>query len=300
MSGHKYEPFDADLMEDLKEELEVMAEQGTPADYEIRVNERRVIPRTSDISLFDNYHRFMNERTRIVRLTIFKSANPRFRHAHYYNFYTPLFFALPAQEGLSGLPGQMENASPAQLKQQTEAVVQQALAEERQKSQITTLERELEQARKELTEAKEYIELLETRNTELSQDKFKIKNLDLGELGGVIIEKVLQGGNLFKGLGAGTLAGNIENGQQQQKDNLPVPDVNQVSCSLKETSSPPQTAGTSDETARLVSAMESGLSQTEKDKLNLLIHTCISDPEFLNRYVPDEALETYPHKPTKT
>jgi hypothetical protein len=223
-NGHKYEHFDSDLLEELKEEMTILAEQGVAPYFQIKINDRIIVARTNEVSRFDYYHDFMNERTRSVQVTIYRYPGANSRHSDNYHFYTPLYFVNAPQSGLGQL---METRNNPQKQQELEATIQEALAKERRQNHLVTMEKELEALKQQLAEAEETIALQYQQLEALSNDKLKIKNIHLGELGGAILENLLaRQMPLLQGY-MGAFSG--------AEPSETTPDVNQVSCKLSGT-----------------------------------------------------------------
>ncbi len=71
VTNDKYDQLKIDK---LKHFLEDMAGKGHARPYEIFVDNLKVVPKTEDITGFDNYEYYMNEDTEKVRILIYNSA----------------------------------------------------------------------------------------------------------------------------------------------------------------------------------------------------------------------------------
>ena len=85
----------------LKQMLVNSTEAGKPSDYEIRVDDMKVVPRTNDIDQFDNHEEFITDETRKVVVLVY-DGNSR-RNVRYNDKLQEEKQPLPQQNGLSGV-----------------------------------------------------------------------------------------------------------------------------------------------------------------------------------------------------
>jgi hypothetical protein len=168
------EHYDQFKIDKLKHFIEDMQAKGQPKPFEIFVDNLKVIPKTEDAEQFDNYEYYMNENTEKIRIVIYGSArSPR-------NDQYCFFVQKNKQEkGLNGL-GEIES------------LIQEKLAEKDKEYELKKLQEELVQAKAQLEEAEEYAENLEAQMEEMKANKFKVGNLNLGELASVMAESFVR------------------------------------------------------------------------------------------------------------
>ena len=167
VNSEKYDPLKIDK---LKHYLESLAEKGQAKPYEIFVDSLRAVPKTEDPKDFDGFEYYMNEDTEKIRILIYNSAaSPR--NDQY------CFYLQPNKMGGSanGL-GEIEN------------IVQEKLAARDKEYELKQLKQELEDTKAKLAEAEEYVETLEDQLTEQKSNKFKIGNINVGELASLALE----------------------------------------------------------------------------------------------------------------
>lgn len=191
VTNDKYDQF---KIERLKNFLEDMAGKGQPRYYEIYVDSLKVVPKTDDAKEFDNYERYMDENTEKVRIVIYGSAlSPR-------NDQYCFLVQQPKQDtGLNGL-GEVEN------------IIQEKLAARDREYELTRLREELQKTKEQLEEAEEYADTLLSQLEQEKTNKFKLGNINVGELASVALEGMIRRNPqlLTKLPGGEALAGIIE------------------------------------------------------------------------------------------
>lgn len=68
--------YSAERITMLKQTLLNSAEASKPRDYEIRVDDMKVVPRTNDTEQFDNYEEFVTEETKKIIVLIYDGTSP--------------------------------------------------------------------------------------------------------------------------------------------------------------------------------------------------------------------------------
>lgn len=171
VSNEKYDQLKIDK---LKHYLEDMASKGQPKPYEIFVDSLKVVPKTEDPKDFDSYEYYMNEDTEKLRILIYNSSlSPR---NDQYCFYVQQG---KQEKGLNGL-GEVEN------------IIQEKLAARDREHEVIKMKEELAETKKQLDEAEDYIEELEEKLAVASDNKYKLKNLDLVELGTTVLGRLAE------------------------------------------------------------------------------------------------------------
>ena len=197
------ENFDQLKVDKLKHFLEDMANKGQPRPYEIFVDGLKVIPKTEDPKDFDNYDYYMNEDTEKIRILIYNSSlSPR---NDQYCFYVQQNKGGKAMNGL----GEIDN------------IIQEKIAARDKEYEMTKLKEELESIKQQLEESEEYAEGLEQQLEQSKTNKFKLGNINFGELASVALEGIVRRNPqlLAKIPGGESLAGIIEldNAEQEKK-----------------------------------------------------------------------------------
>lgn len=188
------ENFDQLKIDKLKHFLDDMAAKGQPRPYEIFVDGLKVVPKTEDPKDFENYEYYMNENTEKIRMLIYNTANsPR---NDQYNF---LVQKSLRDKSLNGL-GEIDT------------IIQEKLAARDKEYETAKLKEELEEIKQQLEEAEEYSETLEAELEDLKANRFKLGNLNMGELASVALEGIVRRNPqiLSKLPGGEALAGIIE------------------------------------------------------------------------------------------
>lgn len=191
VTNDKYDQLKIDK---LKHFLEDMAGKGHARPYEIFVDSLKVVPKTEDISDFDNYEYYMNEDTEKIRILIYNStATPR---NDQYCFYVQQNKGEKPLNGLGDIDG----------------IIQEKLTARDKEYELTRLQTELEETKKQLEEAEDYAEELEKELEVSKSNKYKLGKLDLVELGGVVLENLaVRNSPALEKIGLGGLLGANQN-----------------------------------------------------------------------------------------
>lgn len=198
------EQYDQLKIDKLKHYLEMQANKGQAVPFEMFVDNLKVVPRTEDPKEFENYEFYMNEDTEKVRILIYGyGQSPR------NDQYCFMVQKNKLDKGLSGL-GEIET------------IVQEKLAARDREYEMTRLKEELEAIKQELEEAEEYNEKLEKEIEYMKANKFKLKNMDMGELASHALEGILRRNpQIFTKIPGGqALAGFIEQDNKEQETRM--------------------------------------------------------------------------------
>ncbi|MEM6771708.1 MAG: hypothetical protein AAF597_14080 [Bacteroidota bacterium] len=172
--------------------LTLNEQQGTAIDFEVWVDTLKVIPRTDDARRFETYADFVTADTRSVTILLYNGQSNR------NDKYIFRLKEEPQSEGLQGIG--------------LDDRIHEKLSSERQKWDFELLENKNQRLKKDLKEAEEYIDQLEESITKLRTRKFHLGNVNLGELGSVMLEGFIRRNPqmLSKLPGGEALAGVIE------------------------------------------------------------------------------------------
>lgn len=179
----------------LKKTLVNSAEAGKPQDYEIRVDDMKVVPRTNDVEQFDNYEEFITNDTKKIVVLIYDGTS---RRNEKYNYLCKdENKEKPKEKGLSGT--EVEKIVSDRLEQREQKWKQEQMEKEHKE-----VKKENQQYKEELGKALEVIKKLkEERNLE---------DMQWGKILGVAGDTLLRSNTKFlaKVPGMKGLAGIIE------------------------------------------------------------------------------------------
>lgn len=202
--------FDQLKIDRLKHFLEDMAAKGQPKPFEIFVDGLKVIPKTEDPKDFESYEYYVNEDTEKIRILIYNSnLSPR---NDQYCFYVQQNKQEKSMNGLGDI----------------DHIIQEKLAARDREYEMNQLKTELQEAKKQLEESEEYAEQLEEQLQDMKANKFKLGNINLGELASLAMEGIIRRNPqlLSKLPGGEALAGIIEqDNQEKEKKLLPQPTI---------------------------------------------------------------------------
>lgn len=169
------ERFDQGRVDFIRRSLQRDCDKGRPRDFEIIVDSFKVVPRTNDISEFDEYEEAVREGTRNVSFLLYDSPGT--------NRNTRYSFSFQQQ----GKPQQEQPATLGDL----DGVIAAKLAERDKDYELGRLREKLEEAQGQLEEAEQYAEQLQGRVDELEKDG-KGRMVRLGDIGASILLGVLR------------------------------------------------------------------------------------------------------------
>lgn len=145
-------------------------EKGNPRDYEIFVDTLKVVDRTDEAEEFDSFSDFVTGDTKSITIVMYHGQSNR--NDKY------IFRLKESEASLNG---------PT-----LDTRIDDKLAGERQKWEFELLQDEKRKLQRELKEAQEYIEELENGVDQLKSRKFHLGNINLGELGSVMLESFIR------------------------------------------------------------------------------------------------------------
>ncbi len=259
--------YDQIKIDKLKHYLEAQGAKGQPVPYEIFVDNLKAVPRTEDAKEFENYEFYMNEDTEKVRIIIYTyGLSPR---NDQYSFHVQKNKGDKAQNGLGEI----------------ETIVQEKLAARDREYEMAKLREELETTKQELEETEEECEKLEKEIEYLKANKFKLKNIDMGELASVIAEKFIRRNpQLLTNLpGGDALAGILiqDNQEQQNRAAQPIPESQAEATFKRKEASANQV---SDEEVRQLAYLSQILDhfdQQQVDVFNVVLAKMAEEPAKL-------------------
>lgn len=175
----EYDPLKVSKIRHL---LEEMASKGQARQYEVFVDNLKVVARTEDVSEFDSFDYYMDEDTEKLRILLYNSASSP-RNDQYCFLLKSKMQSGQSLSGLGDLEGIVEKELAARENIETKKKLEEA------EQYIGQLEEQLDDARKQATDT-----------------KYKLGKLDLVELGGVLLENLAARNNGLLGkIGLGNI-----------------------------------------------------------------------------------------------
>jgi hypothetical protein len=256
--------YDQLKIDKLKHFLEAQAEKGQARPFEIFVDNLKVVSKTDDPKEFDSYEFYMNEDTEKIRILIYNSnLSPR------NDQYCYMVQRNKTEKPLNGL-GDIEG------------IIQEKLAARDREHEMNRLREELEAAREEITETEEYAKKLEKEIECLKENKFKLGNINLGELASVAIEGIVRRNPqmLAKLPGGETLAGIIEQDNRDKEKMLPETPAAESQVRVEKE---PMAEMTDDEKRHLayLRKLEQTFSREQAEQFNSVLSAMIDDPSLI-------------------
>ena len=258
--------YDQLKIDKLKHFLEAQEAKGQAKPFEIFVDNLKVVSKTEDPQEFDTYEFYMNEDTEKVRILIYNSnLSPR---NDQYCFMVQK--NIGSTKSLNGL-GEIEG------------IIQEKLAVRDREYEMSRLKEELEATKQELEETEEYAEKLEEEIKNLKENKFKLKNIDVGELASVALEGIVRRNPQFltkiPGIGEG-LAGIIEQDNRDKERLLAQPQTPEPKVSFEKDTAPEITE---EEKRHLVylRKLEQTFNPQQAEMFNAVLHAMVEDPSLI-------------------
>ncbi len=189
MSTVKY-PFDEQKVERIKGMLCGLAERNQSRPFEIFVDKFKVVPKTEDTDSFDDYLEFMDNDTREIKVKVYHTPNS------------------PKNDQFIFEVTRKEETSPKGLSgiEQVEQIVGVKLAEKDREYEAHRNREQLEECKAKLEEAEEYIDTLMEKLNIAGNDRYKLKNIDLLELGSLLLGRFAEKNPaVLQGLGLGSI-----------------------------------------------------------------------------------------------
>jgi hypothetical protein len=258
--------YDQLKIDKLKHYLEAQAERGQAKPFEIFVDNLKVVSKTDDPKEFDSYEFYMNEDTEKVRILIYNS-NLSPRNDQY--CYT-VQKNIGSSKSLNGL-GEIEG------------IIQEKLAARDREHEMNKLKEELEATKQELEEAEGYAEKLEKEIEYIKENKFKLGNINIGELASVALEGIVRRNPqiLTRLPGGEALAGIIEQDNRDKEKFLSQPSAPEPNVSVqKETAS----EITEEEKRHLayLRKLEQTFSREQAEMFNAVLGAMVEEPSIIS------------------
>jgi hypothetical protein len=189
MSAIKF-PYDEQKVERIKTMLCGLAERHQHRPFEIFVDKFKVVPKTENMDSFDDYLDFVDEDTKEIKIKVYHTANSPRNDQFTFEVSKK---EENAQQGLSGI-------------EQVEQIVGVKLAEKDREYEARRNAELLAECREKLEEAEEYIDTLMEKLNIAGNDRYKLKNIDLVELGSLLLGRFAEkNADMLHGLGLGNV-----------------------------------------------------------------------------------------------
>ena len=265
-------PYSHEKIGLLKQMLVNSTEAGKPTDYEIRVDDMKVVPRTNDIDQFDNHEEFITDETRKVVVLVY-DGNSR-RNVRYNYKLQEEKQPLPQQNGLSGV--------------EVEKIVSEKLQQEKKQWQQELLEKENKELKKKLSEADEHIDKLSAGIENLKSHR-KAGDIQWAELIGAAGESILRRNThlIAKVPGMGALAGVIEQDNKNQQQVESPKSQGEASFKMKKTEQEEQKENSElseedKDRVDVLKQLEQGFNKEQMNNLITLINVLVHNPKSLD------------------
>ena len=169
------EKYSEQKIDNLYHYLQSSKEQGEPEDYEVFVDAFKVVKRTNDLARFESYSNYIQPETKSVTIVIYDGSSPR---------NTKHIFTIKEDNtnGLSGVD--------------VDSRIEEKLRAEKEKWETDLLRKENESLKTELADAETYIGQLEETVDKIKDRKFRLGDINIGELpGGEALAGVIEQDN---------------------------------------------------------------------------------------------------------
>lgn len=256
--------YDQLKIDKLRHFLEAQAEKGQAKPFEIFVDNLKVVAKTDDPKEFDTYEFYMNEDTEKVRILIYNSnLSPR------NDQYCFMVQRNKVEKSLNGL-GEIEG------------IIQEKLAARDREHEMNRLREELETAKLELEETEEYAEKLEKEIEYLKENKFKLGNINIGELASVALEGIVRRNPqiLTKLPGGEALAGIVAQDNQEKERMLSQPPAPEPKVSFEKETGLEITEEEKRHLAYL-RKLEQSFNREQAEMFNAVIGAMVEEPSII-------------------
>lgn len=196
-------PYSNAKIAQLRQLLYNNKESGKPIEYEIRIDELRVVPRTSDPEQFDNHEEFIDEHTQSVHVILYEGISRK---------NTRYIFNVKEEP-------KQEIKQPILSGVEVDKMVSDKISQERKQWKQEQLEKENQTLKAQLGEADDYINKLQTAIEEMKAKRMKLGDVHWGEIASVALEGLMRRNThlLAKIPGAEGLAGIIAHDNKEPK-----------------------------------------------------------------------------------
>lgn len=257
------EKFSNDKVEKLYHYLLNGQEQAEPEDYEIFVDNFKVVKRTKDLTRFHAFEEYLQPDTKSVSILIYDGMSPR-------NTKHILMLSDEPDSSLNGLDNRIDER----------------LRVEKERWDYAKLQTDFDNLKKELEESEKYIDALEKTLEKTKENKFRLGDINLAELASVMAEGFIRRNpQLLTKIGADNLAGIIIQDNEERK-NLPVSNEpeTEVTFTKKSTANPAAAPALSEEDKsylEFIHSIKGRLNKEQAESLFIIIDELVKQPQHL-------------------
>jgi hypothetical protein len=262
------EPFSQQKIDNLYQYLQSSKEQGEPDDFEIFVDNFKVIKRTNDLTRFENYTDFIVPQTESITILIYDGTSPR---------NTKHKFIKNNKQELSGLD--INNRIDERIKT------------EKDKWENDLLRKEYEQVKTDLETAEGYIEELEDKLELIRDTKPRVGEMNLGELASVMLEGFVRRNpqmlTKLPGVGEALAGAFIEDNAEKEKLLLQAPEPEpKASFKMKGEDNTPDTLSEEDRASLgFIKQLNTVFSREQMTQIMLILDILAKQPENINKTI---------------
>lgn len=251
------------------------AEQGHPRDYDIKVDELKVIQRTDDPERFFSHEEFVQPETGCITVNIYDGNS---RRCTKYQLYFGDVQSTASSSTLSGIDN----------------TIKEKIGNERKQWEYDLMKKEKEALAKKIGEAEEYIEELQEKLGDLNQELATLKNkrvglaeMNAGRLLGFATDYLVKNHPaitrkipLLSGLSGLLTDGDVESDTITGTGNDNAP--SSVSFSKKETSESPKYDEVTERKLAFIEGMEEAFTEPQLNKAIEIIQALVAQPQQLD------------------
>lgn len=255
------EKYSAQKIDNLLNFLQSSKEQGEPEDFEIFVDAFKVVKRTNDLARFESYSNYIQPETKTLTIIIYDGTSPR---------NTKHIFTIK-EENANGLSGV-----------DVDSRIEEKLRTEKEKWDTDLLKVKYEELKTELEDAEKYIDELEDKLEKTGSKKFRLGDVNVGELASVVLEGVvrrnpqiltaLPGGEAL----AGVIIQDNENREKALSDKSPEPEV---SFRKKSSQSEPALSDEDKSYLNFIKSLKDKFDHSQMTSVFLILDTLSKSPD---------------------
>lgn len=272
-SKTKYDPLKIDKLKHL---ISSSHQKGTPRDYEIFVDEMRVVDRTSDPEEFDSYQDYIDDDTRYIRFILYYTQSSPRNEQFIYELQSARSFGTNSE--LSGVD--IDN----KIGERLFAERQKWETEQKQKEQ----QKEIEDLTTKLKDAEEYITTLENNVEDLKTNGTKVR-AGWGEIASVALEGIIRRNpQLLSAIPGGEAVAGILAGTEQSPKSVETEP--QAEVSFQSVPTAPQNNPVDSDSAFIIQMMKESFEPTQIAKVWEILRELAESPDSIETVL--ELLQT--------
>ena len=241
--------------------------QGKPRDYEIKVDELKVVQRTNDPEHFFQHEDFVQPDTQSIIISIFDGAS---RKCTKYQLHLNETFQKASAPSLDGI----------------ENTIKEKISLERRQWDFEQLQKKCAELEGQLQEAEDYHDELQKQIEELQNKKLNLKD-HFGDIASRALEGLLARNTHLLGKipGLGGLAGVLEQSKEQNPVENSSENVKEANASFAKKTTQSQSANLSEEEQRLLKFakdFQASFSENDTPKVIQILRFLSAEPKKIN------------------